>query len=61
MLLMALKSEGFRINARALAHIWLKLGMRQHINPGQAEEADCVFKKVVQIELDKGHIKGFGC
>ena len=27
-LLMALKSEGFRINARALAYIWLKLGMR---------------------------------
>ena len=57
---MALKSEGFRINARALAYIWLKLGMRWCINPGQAEEADCVFEKVVQIELDKGHIEGFG-
>ena len=59
-LLMALKSEGFRINARALARIRLKLGMRRRINPGQAEEADRAFEKVVQMELDKGHIEGFG-
>ena len=58
-LLMALKSEGFRINARALARIRLKLGMRRRINPGQAEEADRAFEKVVQMELDKGHIEGF--
>lgn len=59
-ILTALRSEGYSINARALARIQKRLGMKQRINPGDADEADRAFESVVQKELDAGSIEGYG-
>jgi hypothetical protein len=59
-MLYVLHKEGFSISARALQNIRLQIGLRRRINVENIDEVEVILKEIVQKELDKGSIEGYG-
>ena len=59
-MLYALNHEGYNIGKRALQDIRLELGLLRRIGNNRPESDEGVIRKVVQEELDKGRIEGYG-
>jgi hypothetical protein len=55
-----LRAEGFAIQYRALQRIRKKMGLVTRLPSSEREEADKMLLDLVQAELDKGRIEGFG-
>ena len=55
-----LKSEGFEIGARSLARIWRELNLYRRLTPDERLQQEEELRTIVQTELDKGEIEGYG-
>ncbi len=55
-----LRQEGFTIQPRALRRIRIKMGLVRRLPGRDREEADTKLLAVVEAELNKGRIEGFG-
>jgi hypothetical protein len=59
-ILYILKTEGYSLNKRGLQRLRKKIGLLRRVSLQNREEADQLLLSLVQKELDKGTIEGFG-
>ena len=55
-----LKSEGFEIGTRALARIRRELSLYRRLTAYERLQQEEEMRTIIQIELDKGEIEGYG-
>jgi translation initiation factor IF-1 len=59
-MLRVLHKDGYEITARVLRRIRKDMGLLRRRDAFNQEEADRMLLEIVQKELDKGHIEGYG-
>lgn len=59
-ILYILKKEGYSLNKLGLRRLRTKMGLIRRVSPQNRAEADQLLLDLVQSELDKGAIEGFG-
>jgi hypothetical protein len=59
-MLRVLQKDGYEIKARVLRLIRKDMGLLRRRDSFNQEDADRMLLKIVQKELDKGHIEGYG-
>jgi hypothetical protein len=59
-MLAALTADGYRITARTLKRLRLKLGFLRRTNPALAEQQVEEIVKAIETELESGIIQGYG-
>ena len=59
-ILKILQKEGYKIKARVLQQIRKDMGLLRRVDPFNQKEAQRLLFEIVQKELDKGHIEGYG-
>jgi hypothetical protein len=59
-MLRVLQKDGYQIKARVLSQIRKDMGLHRRRDSFGQEEADRMLLEIVQKELNKGHIEGYG-